>query len=370
MIDIGKILKRAWHILWNYKILWIFGVLLAITAGGNGGNNGGGSGNTGFQFNSSDIPNQSTIPWVQDLNTWFQQNLFPLVTRPLEHISTLIWIGVGLLLFILVTSVITWGLRYVSETAAIRMVDEYERSGTKAGFKQGWKMGWSRPAFRMWVIDLILGLPALVFFLLLVGLGIGAYFSFRNGSQALATGSIVVAIIVAILAAFLLVLVMVFLDLLRQFFIRKAALEGTGIGASFRQGWQMFKSNWKNAGLMWLVMLGMGIGFAIASFIAFFLLIPVFIITGVAGLVVAVIPALVGYGITSLFASGPLAWIVAILVGLPFFGLVLGSPLLLLSGWAKIFSSATWTLTYRELKTMETLAANPPQAFPPMSETK
>ena len=33
MIDIGKILKRAWHILWNYRILWIFGILLAITPG-------------------------------------------------------------------------------------------------------------------------------------------------------------------------------------------------------------------------------------------------------------------------------------------------------------------------------------------------
>ena len=37
MIDFGKILKRAWHILWNYRILWIFGILLAITTGGGGG---------------------------------------------------------------------------------------------------------------------------------------------------------------------------------------------------------------------------------------------------------------------------------------------------------------------------------------------
>ena len=29
MIDLGKIIKRAWHILWNYKVLWIFGILLA-----------------------------------------------------------------------------------------------------------------------------------------------------------------------------------------------------------------------------------------------------------------------------------------------------------------------------------------------------
>ncbi len=370
MIDIGKILKRAWHILWNYKILWVFGVLLAITTGGNGGGGNNGGGGSGYQFNGNDIPNQSNIPWVQELNTWFQENLFPLVTRPLAHMSTWIWIGVIVLLVILVVSVINWILRYVSETAAIRMVDEYEQTGTTVGFKRGWKMGWSRPAFRMWVIDLILGLPVLAFLLILVGLGLGVYFSFRNGSQALAAGSVIATIIVAIVAAFILFLVAVFLDLLRQFFIRKAALENAGIGASIRQGWQMFRNGWKNAGLMWLVMLGLGIAFAIASFIAFFLLIPVLIITSIAGVVVAIIPALIGYGITSLFASGPLAWIVAILVGLPFFGLVFGSPFLLLSGWAKIYSSAVWTLTYREMKTMETLAATPPQAFPPLSETK
>ena len=39
MIDIGKILKRSWHILWNYRVLWIFGFILAMTAGGNGSGN-------------------------------------------------------------------------------------------------------------------------------------------------------------------------------------------------------------------------------------------------------------------------------------------------------------------------------------------
>jgi hypothetical protein len=26
-----EILKRAWHILWNYKALWVFGFILAVT---------------------------------------------------------------------------------------------------------------------------------------------------------------------------------------------------------------------------------------------------------------------------------------------------------------------------------------------------
>ena len=37
MFDIGKILSRAWQILWKYKVLWIFGLLLALSGAGGGG---------------------------------------------------------------------------------------------------------------------------------------------------------------------------------------------------------------------------------------------------------------------------------------------------------------------------------------------
>ena len=43
MFDIGKILSRAWQILWKYKVLWIFGLLLALSGAGGGGGSGGGS---------------------------------------------------------------------------------------------------------------------------------------------------------------------------------------------------------------------------------------------------------------------------------------------------------------------------------------
>ena len=33
-MDTMKILKRAWYILWNYRTLWVFGFLLALTVGG------------------------------------------------------------------------------------------------------------------------------------------------------------------------------------------------------------------------------------------------------------------------------------------------------------------------------------------------
>ena len=52
-IDPVKIIKRAWHILWNYRTLWVFGLILAIaTAGSHGG------GNNGSQYRFNDHNNQ------------------------------------------------------------------------------------------------------------------------------------------------------------------------------------------------------------------------------------------------------------------------------------------------------------------------
>jgi len=45
-MDHFGIIKRAWRILWNYKVLWVFGVLTALTSGAGGG----GGGNAGANF--------------------------------------------------------------------------------------------------------------------------------------------------------------------------------------------------------------------------------------------------------------------------------------------------------------------------------
>ncbi|KAF0106527.1 MAG: hypothetical protein FD146_2535 [Anaerolineaceae bacterium] len=355
MIDIGKIIKRAWHILWNYKVLWIFGILLALTAGG------GGSGNSGssYQFsgrpgeNGGYNPNYQTDPRLREVNAWMEQHVFPLVSHPEQYVSTFIWIGVGILLFIILVSVIAAFIRYPSEAAVIRMVDEYEQTGTKAGFKAGWKLGWSRRAFRMWVIDLVIGLPAFLFVALMIGLGVLFFYSVASGSSGMAVGGVIASIGCGFVFIMAFIILMVFLGLLRQFFIRQAALENARVGESFRRGWAMFKRNWKNAALMWLVMLGISIGFGIAGFIVFFLLIPVYAILLIPAVIVAAIPGLIAFGIASIFASGTLAGIIGILVALPFFFLALFAPLTLISGWYMIYESSVWTLTWREMKVLE-----------------
>jgi hypothetical protein len=220
-------------------------------------------------------------------------------------------------------------------------------------------LGWSRRAFRLWVIDLLIGLPAMLFVLILLGLGLSIAASAIQGHWHAAIGSIVAIVAVTILLGAAVGLVSLFLGLLRPFFARKAVLEEAGVGESFRLGWAMFKGNWQSAALMWLVMVGLGIGFALVSIVLFFGLIPVLLVTGVAGLIVAAIPAGLAYWIASFTSLGPIAWIIALLIGMPFLFVVMFSPFLLIGGWAQVFTSSVWTLTYREIKVLESVKPAP-----------
>ena len=139
MFDIGKILKRAWHILWNYRVLWIFGLLLAITMGTTGGRGGTG---LQYQFNEQDWQRFTLNPdWGPEFNSWFNHNVAPLLNYPGQHVGAWIALGVGFLLFILIISAVFALIRYPAEAAAIRMVDGYEQTGQKSTFRQGWRLG-------------------------------------------------------------------------------------------------------------------------------------------------------------------------------------------------------------------------------------
>jgi hypothetical protein len=356
MINIGKILKRSWFNLWNYRILWIFGAFLALTTGG--------TRNT-IEYRKDISTSSSGFPQVLPNGTpegfrqfaqWFTLNIEPLYTHPLDHLGTIFTI-VGILFLVCVLFCIIGAfLRYPAETAVIRMVDEFEQTGVKLRFKQGWKLGWNRRAFRLWLLDLILAIPALVLVSLIITAGIMVYFSLSPAYQVTSVLGIVAAIGLVFLSLFLLIGLALFISLVRNFFARAITLDNLGVKDSFREGWAMFKRNWKSAGLVWLVMFGINIVVNILGMIAFFLFIPIYLILLVPASFVAAIPGLISYGISSIFASGPLTWIIALLVAAPFFFVILFTPLFVFSGWIKIYASNVWTLTYREIKAKESLA--------------
>jgi hypothetical protein len=148
----------------------------------------------------------------------------------------------------------------------------------------------------------------------------------------------------------------VVLYLLRDFAWRISILEETGVMESLRLATALVKRNWKSAGLMWLVMIGIKIAWGIAFIILVIPLLVVSVITALGGLLVAVVPSLLTAGIASLLAAPDYwPWIFAAVIGLPLFATVAFSPILLVSGWGLTYESSVWTLTYRELKALETV---------------
>jgi hypothetical protein len=118
----------------------------------------------------------------------------------------------------------------------------------------------------------------------------------------------------------------------------------------------MARENWKNIGVMWLVMLGLGVAWMIVSFISLFILLPAVFVTAILGAIVSAIPGMLFVGFFSLFLNGYLPWIVGAIFIAPLFFTLAFSPWIMLGAWQATYTSTVWTLTYRELKAMETLA--------------
>ncbi len=357
-IDPIKIIKRAWHILWNYRALWVFGLILALAAGSSSGNP---RNNSRYEMNNS---SQATPQSIQEAFMSFQSEIHKLFTEgiPGTHISgqdltTFLWVIGGFVLVMLVVGIVLAIARYVSETAVIRMVDEYETSGNKMTVRQGFRIGWSRTAWRLFLINLIVNLPAIALSLVLLFAGIGVYFAWVNGTANFAAFSTVATIVLAFITIFVVVALTIVLHLLRNFFWRVCALEDTGVRESLQRGFTLVRENWKNVGLMWLVMIGLGIVWAVASIILIIVSVPIVIVTAVIAVLVVVIPLLLLAGVFSLFLGGVLPWVAGGLFVLPLFFVIAFSPWVLLGSWQQIFISTVWTLTYREIKALPASAS-------------
>jgi hypothetical protein len=353
MLDITKVLNRSWHILWKYRILWVFGAFLAMAAGGGGSNS---------NFNWAQNANREPGRWMWNPKSWG-----PVLGQSGDAlVNLLITCGVILLLVILIWSVVTVFLKYISETATIRGVNDYEDTGIKASFKQLWKTGWNKTSWRLFLINLLLSLPFLVMVILLGLLGLWVYFAATGGGEAFKIFSIITAVGLALLLLLFFVLLGIVLSMVGTFAFRFCVLEGTGVIDSIKQGYAMIRRHLKQVFFMWLVMIGIGIAWFVAMIL---LLLPLII-----AMVVMVLPAVLAGGIPGLIAAGfaalfqvpsPWFWIIGGLFALPIFGMVLSAPGLLVGGWQQIFYSSVWTETYRELKALEMVKpSSAPQVKP------
>jgi hypothetical protein len=269
--------------------------------------------------------------------------------------SILIAIGIGLACAIVMLIIAMVVARYVAETALIRMVDNYEETAEKRSVREGFRMGWSRTTWRLFLIKLLIGLPTALAFILLFVLAFAPLLLWATESTAAGVIGTVATISLFFPILFLAIVVGVVLSLLRKFFWRACALEELGVVESIRQGFGVFRRHLRDVAVMWLIMVAVQIGWVIALIAAAIVLFPAIILLIVVGGVLGGLPALLIGGLASLFLEGAVPWILAGVIGLPIFILVVAAPWIFLSGLMEVFKSSVWTLSYRELRALESL---------------
>jgi hypothetical protein len=304
--------------------------------------------------------------WFQQVSHWFTLNFGRFFDTQAHIVQFVIWAVVIVFAIALLIGLILAFVRYPAMTAIIRMTDDHEKTGTKLNFKTGWSLGWNHRSFRIWLITFIIQLPiALITLGFLAVIGINVYNVVLTNGNTTALSAMIGSFIVAGLLFLPFVLLFILVGIWRQIVIRFAALEDTTVGESFAKGWKFLMAHFKYVLLIWLVLIGISIAIGIAMLLVAVILIPTYVIMAIPGAIVAAVTGALGYGITALFAPHIWPWIIGALVALPFFFAVALSPISFVRGWVEIFTSNVWTLTFRELKTMEAVPPAVPAQVQP-----
>ncbi len=324
------IIKRAARLTWRYKVLWILGILLALSgsSGSNSlnytlnGNNGGMSGMAPSMLPNWNFPDPGVI-------------------------AGFVLLCCCLLAALVVVLTI---VQYVARTGLYRAVDQIDASGVAPTWREGLRLGWNNRAVRMFLLDLLVGIAVFVVLMALLLLAASPLLLLIFDNQALSVIGVIAAIGLGLLVMLLGVAAAIVISVLQQFWRRQIALEDRSVGEALSLGTQMARRKAGDVAILWLLMAVIGILFAIV-------LIPVVI-----GLIVlgAAIGGGLGLAIYSLFDS--IGW--AVLLGLPIFMVIMALPLIFVQGIYLVFESSTWTLDYRDLQpvieqTLETIPAAP-----------
>lgn len=336
-MDHANILKRSWTIMWEYRALWIFGVLLALSGGSNfsGVNNSinyRSSSNRGFKFPGT----QEFSRQLDQLSRQLKGAITP------QFWNTVMWVVLAVIIFFLLLSILFAIGRYVSQVAIIRMVDEHENLQKKVGWKEGFRMGWSRSAWRLFLINLLIFAPLIVIVLLLFGCAAIPAIVGSTAGKSIATFGVIATIGLIFPVIFLIIILNVAISLFIEMINRECVLQEAGVTASIRQGWDIVHRNFMNILGLWLILVGIRIAYFIASIPIALLLMGVGALLG-GGIGVTL------HAILQAIAGSSSGWAPAAIVGSLIFIIVVGLPLLFLGGLRETYLSTTWTLAYRQL---------------------
>ena len=298
-MDYGKILSRAWQITWRWKVLWILGFVASLGGGL------GGFGGSGYQTEGRDWgPAGPRIP----------DEVWPVLA------------AVGCLGVLL--GIALWVLGVIGRGGLIAGVQQVDDEGSTT-LGTAWRAG-VRRFWTLFGVSVLTGLPGLIVVIAgLVVLGLLVFGTIAAIDAAAEVGGFLGGSALLLCGgAFCCggILLAVVLDQIRIYAERAAMLEDLDWINAFKRGWQVLKGNLGATIVLWLIFLV--IGFVVGAVIA-------------APIIAMAMPFI---AMTGHEAGNPSWLILPICVG----GLLWVLLMAIIGSIVETFTSATWTLAYRQ----------------------
>lgn len=319
-MDFGEIFSKAWKIVWNHKILWLFGLLAGCSARGGGGS---GSG-MNYSFGQRDFGNgpDGMPPFMREFANFFEN--LPAWVYVLFAIAVLMLVLLGLFLGAIGRIGLVRGTAQADDGAQRLTLSELW-NGSLPYF---WRVFWLNALIMVAVIVifLIVLIPGIILTTVTLGLGIIC---------------LIPLICVLAIAAWLLGVVV-------EQSIVAIVTENLGVMDGLARGWKVVRANLGSYVVMALIVaVGGGIvGFLIAIPVLF-IMVPIFI-----GMLSQT---------DAMMSGGVVVAGILFLLYLPF-ALLFGAVL-------QAYIGAVWTLVFRRLsgkkQALSVISTNPPPAAPP-----
>ncbi len=318
-MDYGAIIKRAWHITWRYKALWVLGIFAGVSGCQGSGGSSSGGGNRGNSFGSG----RGIGRGAADL-----QNFLDVMQRWLP----VIFVGLGVLFLL----GIVWSIfRVAARGGLVVAVDSIEAGRAAPTLGALWSAGFRR----FWTIvglELLLVVPLVaVVLIMLVAIFaplMGSVVAGRQpGAEMIAPlcGSLGIGLPLLLVAS--LVLGVMYLIALRY-----VMLGNQGVFEAAGNSWRFFRVRFKDSLIMWFINAGLNIVAGIA----------VAVVIGIVavGFVLPMIPLGIGRQWTALVGVGGLLLLVVMALSFVYNGI-----------WGT-YTSALWTIFFRDIQGMSTVA--------------
>jgi hypothetical protein len=248
-VDYGKLLNRAWNVIWEHKFLILLGVLVALSSGG-GGNSAASGVNLDFQSGWNEFERLPGLP----------PNL-PDLGR--KGYSLGIPLGVAVVGIGLVIGLALWVISTIARGGLIAGVNTIETGGVSGlgqALSAGWQRGWT--LLGIGVVPAIPGFVLSLAGLVAFGAMAGVQRVMRDGAVFQPRSNLVVIVLALVCVAAPLMLV---LSLLRTFANRACMLENLGVLASYRRGLSVLIENIGSALILFVLQIVISIGLAIVT---------------------------------------------------------------------------------------------------------